>query len=104
MILSDLLYFDASHNDLLQSILSLLSRRTSSRVYVAAGKYTSPTTCNTFLSLAESAGLLFEEGDTDEGWRGSLEVVGLSQEGLSMRKANVRWWTLQWRADEVPQI
>lgn len=102
MILSDLLYFDTSHTDLLQSILSLLARRPSSRAYVAAGKYTSPTTCNAFLLLVENAGLLFEEGEVDDGWRGSLEVVGLSQEELSLRKANVRWWTLRWSASEIP--
>lgn len=40
-----------------------------------------------------------EKSQTQEekAWRGEMPVIGMSQESLAARKANVRWWILWWR-------
>lgn len=102
LILSDLLYFDASHEQLVQSIELLLSRKATSRVYVAAGMYTPSRVCDNFLQIARQKGLENEElthktqTEEEKFWRGELPVFGMSREGLSASKANVRWWLLWW--------
>jgi nicotinamide N-methyltransferase len=102
LLLSDLLYFNASHNELIQSIALLLSRRPESRAFVAAGTYTHPTVCDNFFRLAALAGFEYQEqthkGDSpkESDWCGSLPVVGLTRNELSARKAQVRWWSLWW--------
>lgn len=101
MILSDLLYFDNSHLELVKSITLLLSRSPGARAYVAAGTYTPPTVCDAFFALAKTAELECEErtdiSSSDEiYWRGKLPVVGLTKVELSARKKQVRWWILKW--------
>lgn len=102
LILSDLLYFDQSHQQLVESIGLLLSRKTISQAYVAAGMYTRPEVCDNFLNLATMLGLEYEEQTSksqtqeEKAWRGQMQVIGMSQESLAARKANVRWWILWW--------
>jgi len=95
LFLSDLLYFEA-HNDLIKSMVLLLSRRSTSRAYIGAGKYTPLTVCSKFLQVAASAGFVVEEGEFDGGWKGSMNVSGLTDEELDLRKANVYWWVAKW--------
>lgn len=101
MILSDLLYFDHSHKELVESITLLLLRAQTARLYVAAGRYTPPAVCDAFLALAKTAGLEYEERTNTSSveemqWRGTLPVIGLDREALSSRKNQVRWWILRW--------
>ncbi|KAF8317685.1 hypothetical protein DL93DRAFT_2076800 [Clavulina sp. PMI_390] len=103
MILSDLLYFDASHDALVKSVELLLSRRETSRAYVGAGMYTPPAVCAKFIAIAEKAGLEAEEQTAktqtpeESMWRGQMNVVGMTLESLAARKANVRWWMMKWK-------
>lgn len=98
LFLSDLLYFDSSHDALVSSITKLLKRDFRSRVWVCAGKYTKPKVCTSFLRLAESAGLVWEEGEEDNVWRGGMAVGGMSLETLGERKGVCRWWRGQWKS------
>lgn len=105
LILSDLLYFDRSHEQLVRSIELLLSRKKTSRAYVAAGMYTPEAVCSQFFKLASSEGLGYEEQthitqvEEEKRWRGEMEVVGISSESLAARKADVRWWIVWWREE-----
>ena len=103
MFLSDLLHFDASHAVLLQSLTSLLSLSPTSRTYVAAGKYTPAQVCDHFLREGEQAGLVWEEGEDDAVWRGTLPVHGggLDREQLGVRKSMCRWWTGRWSVEAL---
>jgi nicotinamide N-methyltransferase len=98
LLLSDLLYFDASHNELTQSITLLLSRRPESRAFIAAGTTPVPQ----FFRLAILAGFEYQEQThqskslQESDWCGTLPVVGLTRDELSARKAQVRWWSLWW--------
>ena len=98
VIMSDLLHFDRSHDVLLQSLLSLLRKTSLSRAYIAAGKYTPPHVCDHFVLEARRAGLVVEESEVENGWRGSLEVSGggLDREQLRVRKNMCRWWIARW--------
>lgn len=102
LFLSDLLYFDSSHTQLVSSITLLLSRIPSARVYVAAGNYTPPAVCDVFFSLARAAGLEFVEQPAPEGaWRGTPDVWRTRRERVSLetlgeRKASCRWWIGRW--------
>ncbi|EPQ52061.1 hypothetical protein GLOTRDRAFT_132185 [Gloeophyllum trabeum ATCC 11539] len=103
VILSDLLHFDASHSELLASLISLLLRSPTARTYVAAGKYTPPKVCDNFLRAAEREGLLWEEGDEESKWLGTLPVRGrgLDKENLGVRKTMCRWWIGKWSEDAL---
>lgn len=97
--MSDLLHFDASHQHLLFSLTSLLSKAATSRVYVAAGNYTDPKVCGSFLREGERLGIIWEEGvssQTEGEWRGTLEVTGLDKTQLAARKSVCRWWLGRW--------
>ena len=99
VIMSDLLHFDSSHDVLLLSLKSLLSKTTTSRVYVAAGNYTQPTVCDNFLREGERIGIIWEEGSndpTEAKWHGTLEVTGLDRTQLANRKRACRWWLGRW--------
>lgn len=99
VILSDLLHFHDSHEVLLSSISSLLSRSKHSRVHVSAGKYTQRHICDNFLANGQNAGLSFEEilPDAEEIiWEGDMEVGGLDKEDLALRKANCYYWVGRW--------
>lgn len=99
MILSDLLHFDRSHDVLLSSLVALLRRAPTARTYVAAGTYTAAHVCAHFVSAAEKAGLVMDEGVDDAVWRGVLDVHGggLDREALGVRKGMCRWWVGRWR-------
>ncbi|KAK7680176.1 hypothetical protein QCA50_016685 [Cerrena zonata] len=103
VILSDLLHFDSSHDVLLSSLTSLLRKSPSARTYVAAGKYTQPQVCDHFLHEGESAGIIWENGEDDPEWRGSLDVKGggLDQEQLGVRKGMCRWWIGRWNDNHL---
>lgn len=98
VVLSDLLHFDASHDVLLAALTSLLRPSPDARTYVAAGKYTPAAVCTRFLHAGEALGLVWEEGEDDPVWRGSLEVRGggLDAEQLGVRKGMCRWWVGRW--------
>ncbi|KZS87231.1 hypothetical protein SISNIDRAFT_446945 [Sistotremastrum niveocremeum HHB9708] len=98
MILSDLLYFDKSHEDLVRSITLFLRPSSLSRVYVAAGNYTPSVVCDNFFKIAEQSGLEWKEGEDDQDWRGTLPVKSLDREALIARKCMCRWWVGRWRA------
>ncbi|TFK84384.1 hypothetical protein K466DRAFT_527452 [Polyporus arcularius HHB13444] len=98
VIMSDLLHFDRSHDVLIQSLTSLLSKESSARAYVAAGKYTQSHVCDNFVREAHRAGITLEEGEVEPVWRGALEVSGggLDLEQLGVRKDMCRWWVGRW--------
>ncbi|KAI0002582.1 hypothetical protein BJV74DRAFT_765432 [Russula compacta] len=103
VILSDLLHFDRSHAELLDSVCRLLVRNGKGRIYVAAGVYTKSDICDAFLRLAERRGLVWidrgagQDGlEVDDAWRGTLPVLGMSREQLGARKGMCRWWVGRW--------
>lgn len=102
VILSDLLHFDQSHGVLLSSLTRTLRRTSSARTYVAAGNYTLSHHCDHFLREGETVGLVWEQGEDDAVWRGSLEVSGggLDHEQLGVRKGMCRWWIGRWKDSE----
>ncbi|KAF5379052.1 hypothetical protein D9615_005990 [Tricholomella constricta] len=99
VILSDLLHFRDSHDVLVASIRSLLSRSKDSRVHVSAGKYTHRDVCDNFVLKGQDVGLVFDEihaGPDETQWKGMMEVGGLDNEALSIRKANCYYWVGRW--------
>ncbi|KAK0452330.1 hypothetical protein EV421DRAFT_1768355 [Armillaria borealis] len=101
VILSDLLHFHSSHNVLIASLKSLLRKTADSRVYIAAGRYTSPNVCDNFMEIANSEGLCIEEEVSDEQeepWLGTMEVANFDKRALSVRKAACRFWIGRWAA------
>jgi len=101
VILSDLLHFHSSHDALVASLTSLLSKSQTSRAYVAAGKYTQAHVCDNFLREGEKAGLVFEEGSSEIEWLGTPDVSGLYSDQLAERKGMCRWWVGQWARTEL---
>ncbi|TFK46809.1 hypothetical protein OE88DRAFT_1739151 [Heliocybe sulcata] len=106
VLLSDLLHFDASHSDLLTSLVSLLRKTPTARTYVAAGKYTAAVVCTSFLQSAERNGLVWTEGDEESEWLGNLPVSGsgLNRENLGLRKTMCKWWTGRWSEDVLRSL
>ncbi|KAK0238034.1 hypothetical protein EDD85DRAFT_832713 [Armillaria nabsnona] len=101
VILSDLLHFHSSHNVLITSLKSLLRKTADSRVYIAAGRYTSPNVCDNFMKIANSEGLCIEEqvsGGQEELWLGIMKVASFDKQALSVRKAACRFWIGRWAA------
>ncbi|KAK0220156.1 hypothetical protein IW262DRAFT_1383096 [Armillaria fumosa] len=101
VILSDLLHFHSSHNVLMASLKSLLRKTADSRVYIAAGRYTSANVCDNFMEIANSEGLCIEEqvsGGQEEAWLGTMEVAKFDKQALSVRKAASRFWIGRWAA------
>ena len=96
MILSDLLHFHDAHAALVSSICALLARDKDARVYIAAGRYTSPKVCAAFSSLALQAGLLLAEIQLEDVWEGEMEVGGLDRQALRERKRMCRLWEGGW--------
>lgn len=98
LILSDLLHFSSSRDDLLNTIASLLNRSSHSQVHVAAGKYTVPDVCRNFLTKGASMGILFEEKLDEKGihWKGGMRVNGFTMESLTLRKSLCRYWVGRW--------
>jgi nicotinamide N-methyltransferase len=97
--MSDLLHFHTSHDVLLQSLISLLSKSKTSRAYVAAGNYTPPHVCDSFLRQGELLGIVWEEGErgpAEAEWHGTMEVSGLDKSQLAVRKNVCRWWLGRW--------
>ncbi|KXN86518.1 Putative nicotinamide N-methyltransferase [Leucoagaricus sp. SymC.cos] len=95
VILSDLLHFDSFHDILLASATALLAQTPTAHLHVAAGNYTRPHVCDSFITKARKLGLVFEEmtmQTNEEGWLGRLEVRGFDNEALSLRKAACRYW------------
>ncbi|KAG9005495.1 hypothetical protein FRB94_001500 [Tulasnella sp. JGI-2019a] len=97
VILSDLLHFRSSHDDLIMSMTALLGKEASARAYIAAGKYTPPEVCQNFLQEAERLGIKWQVGENDGVWRGTTEVGTWSADELSARKSNVNWWIGKWK-------
>ncbi|PBK67448.1 hypothetical protein ARMSODRAFT_959032 [Armillaria solidipes] len=92
VILSDLL---------IASLKSLLRKTADSRVYIAAGRYTSPNVCDNFMEIANSEGFCIEEEVSDgqeEPWLGTMEVANFDKQALSVRKAACRFWIGRWAA------
>lgn len=96
MILSDLLYFDRSHDDLIQSIQDLLARDSEARVYVAAGKYTPETVCQSFLDKGNKGGLQWEEISISKKWEGQDPGGTYTVDDIERRKQNSRLWIGRW--------
>ncbi|KAJ6582900.1 hypothetical protein DFH09DRAFT_278105 [Mycena vulgaris] len=95
VILSDLLHFHSSHAVLVSSVDALLARAQSARVHVAAGNYTKPDVCDSFLRTATQAGFVFDEvlpADGEHEWLGRSAVSGLDKAALATRKAACRYW------------
>ena len=110
VILSDLLHFYTSHDALVFSLSNLLSKTTAARVYIAAGTYTPPHVCDNFVRLArERAGIILEEGEMSNEWKGRHDVWRSSHNRLSLnelgaRKGMCRWWTGRWSGDALEQV
>lgn len=49
VILSDLLHYQSSHDELVRSVSQLLGKQPGTRAYVGAGKYTSSEVSSNFL-------------------------------------------------------
>ncbi|KAG7448471.1 uncharacterized protein BT62DRAFT_1056156 [Guyanagaster necrorhizus] len=102
VILSDLLHFNSSHNLLIASLKSLLRKSADSRVYIAAGRYTSPDVCDNFMKIASCEGFSINEelcpDGQDEPWLGVMEVASFDKQALSVRKAACRFWIGRWAA------
>jgi len=101
MILSDLLHFNNSHEALIAAITSFLAASATSRVYVAAGKYTAADVCSGFLRMSKLMGLIWEEGTDPSNanpvtWLGEMHVSSLDKEQLAVRKGMCRWWIGRW--------
>ncbi|EGO03734.1 hypothetical protein SERLA73DRAFT_175349 [Serpula lacrymans var. lacrymans S7.3] len=101
MILSDLLHFNNSHEALITAITSFLVTSATSRVYVAAGKYTAADVCSGFLRMSTLMGLIWEEGADPSNanpvtWLGEMQVSGLDKGQLADRKGMCRWWIGRW--------
>jgi EEF1A N-terminal glycine/lysine methyltransferase len=97
--MSDLLHFDASHDLLLLSLKTLLSKSATSRAYVAVGNYTPSDVCDNFLRQGERLGFIWKEGESDPAdaeWHGTLEITGLDKTQLAARKNVCRWWLGRW--------
>ncbi|KAK7451057.1 hypothetical protein VKT23_012732 [Stygiomarasmius scandens] len=102
VILSDLLHFHDSHDALVVSMKLLLSKIPDSIVYISAGKYTLPHVCSNFVSKAKENGfeieeLLVPDGSEEEKWLGKMQVSGLDEEALGVRKAACRFWVAGWK-------
>jgi nicotinamide N-methyltransferase len=96
MVLSDLLYFDQSHNELIRSIQDLLARNSEARVYVAAGKYTPANVCQSFLDKGARADLQWEEVSISQKWEGRDPGGTYTVDALESRKQNSRLWIGRW--------
>ncbi|KIO15801.1 hypothetical protein M407DRAFT_34601 [Tulasnella calospora MUT 4182] len=96
LVLSDLLHFASSHDDLIASTINLLKAGSESRVYLAAGKYTREQVCCNFIEKTEKRGIEWQVGANDGLWAGERKVGHWSLEDLSARKANVNWWIGKW--------
>lgn len=94
--MSDLLYFDKSHEVLLESVRLLLARTSNARLFVAAGKYTPPNVCQSFLVNGEKMGLLWEEKIISGCWKGTTTSGSYTVEELQCRKNNSRMWIGRW--------
>src|SRR4051794_27004015 len=94
--MSDLLYFDKSHEALLESVCLLLARTSKARLFVAAGKYTPLDVCQSFLINGEKMGLLWEEKVIDGPWKGITTSGSYTVEELQCRKNNSRMWIGRW--------
>ncbi|KIY48361.1 hypothetical protein FISHEDRAFT_65602 [Fistulina hepatica ATCC 64428] len=99
VFLSDLLHFKDSHDDLIASVLSLLSKTPDARVFVSAGNYTKAHICDTFVSKAAAANLMMGEvppGENFNVWLGKNAVNGLDRDALGLRKSVCRFWIGRW--------
>jgi nicotinamide N-methyltransferase len=101
MILSDLLHFNDAHITLVRCVVSLLAKKPESRAYIAAGKYTRDSVCDSFFQLCNAEGFdVTEAVDVDDSggiWLGTMPVSGLDQEQLGIRKKMCRFWVLRWK-------
>lgn len=97
VVMSDLLYFDKSHGILLESVQLLLSRTQDARLFVAAGKYTPPNVCQSFLREGEKMGLIWEEKMLKDCWEGTTVSGSYTVEELQARKNNSRLWIGRWK-------
>lgn len=112
VIMSDLLHFHSSHDALIYSLSSLLAKKASARVYVAAGTYTPRAVCQNFLDMGSHIGLVWEsdsgtsgQGNEDENkgdiearslWLGTRTIAGIDATQLGVRKGMCRWWVGRW--------
>ncbi|KAF8635451.1 hypothetical protein AX15_000429 [Amanita polypyramis BW_CC] len=92
VILSDLLHFNKSHEELVESVDLLLSRDPDARAYISAGRYTGDDVCAYFAEILRGRGLLIEEEHDTSDWQGNMDISGLDTHGLSARKRNCRFW------------
>ncbi|QRV90720.1 methyltransferase domain protein [Ceratobasidium sp. AG-Ba] len=104
LILSDLLHFDSSHQDILSTIARTLSREPEACVYLAAGLYTREPVRESFLKSGEEIGLQWTPMPNDGIWRGQQDIRSdgmlWSQEDLNARKGNVVAWIGRWKSTQ----
>ncbi|KAH7100100.1 hypothetical protein BKA62DRAFT_620533 [Auriculariales sp. MPI-PUGE-AT-0066] len=115
IILSDLLHFASSHDELLDSVVALLRRTPNSSspssdhrkntivtptVYVACGTYTPADVCRRFVAGATARGLRLDEQPQLTKWHPRAEwwLEGLTREDMGIRLAQCRLWIGQWAA------
>ncbi|KAI6043999.1 hypothetical protein EDC04DRAFT_501260 [Pisolithus marmoratus] len=120
VIMSDLLHFHSSHDALIHSLSSLLAKTPSARVYVAAGKYTTPSVCQNFLDIGSRIGLVWDgdsgtsgQGDETEDkgdieatspWLGTRVIAGIDATQLGIRKGMCRWWVGRWNIPDIKDV
>jgi nicotinamide N-methyltransferase len=94
--MSDLLYFDKSHDKLIESAELLLAKTKEARLWVAAGKYTPQHVCDAFLERGTKVGLIWEELHTSGKWEGITTTGTYTVEELQIRKNNSNVWIGRW--------
>ncbi|BFZ56904.1 hypothetical protein PYCC9005_003954 [Savitreella phatthalungensis] len=89
VVLSDILWYDSSHRDILSSTEALL--RTGGEVWISSGRYTK--NAEGFLALAQTIGFMHNEITLESDWHGP-PTTGMGK--MSRHKDNSRLWKM-WR-------
>ena len=107
VILSDLIWIDTSHQDLVDDIARTLSHKPSSRSFILTGRYCKQQSIDSFTAMLAQAGLAMMELDLEAAgpsWRGSTEIEGLpldpeqTIESIMLRRRRaVRAFEARWR-------
>jgi len=91
LVLSDLLWYTASHGAILESVVGLLA--SDGIAWIACGRYTTMDAVSAFLRAAELRGLYATRVELSSAWEGKEEC---ELENLNERKGTVWVWKMVW--------
>jgi hypothetical protein len=91
LFLADLLWYTSAHEALVTSIVSLLGQ--TGKAWIGCGNYTTMASCEAFIALAKSKGLISRRMELSADWEGT-ESTSISN--LSSRKKTVWLWEVEW--------